>query len=133
VRGVVAADRDHLAARDDGGEEAYVGEPVLLVEREDAPTYHDATLAYCAGLGVSPAWVPHAATQVERMLDMVAVGSGIGWLNSWQAAHAHRDGVAIVSLEPVERFDEFFLAWRIDDHSKALKQFIEIVMEAVRQ
>jgi DNA-binding transcriptional LysR family regulator len=67
------------------------------------------------------------------MLDMVAVGSGIGWLNSWQAAHVHRDGVAIVPLEPVERFDEFVVAWRIDDHSKALQQFIEIVMETVGQ
>ena len=61
------------------------GQPVLLVEREDAPTYHDATVAYCAALDVRPAWVMHPATQVERMLDMVAVGSGIGWLNAWQA------------------------------------------------
>ena len=35
----------------------------------------------------------HAAVQVERVLDLVAVGTGIGWLNSWQAeraAPAHR-------------------------------------------
>ncbi len=63
------------------------GQPVLLVEREDAPTYHDATITYCAALDVHPAWVMHPASQVERMLDMVAVGSGIGWLNAWQAAN----------------------------------------------
>jgi DNA-binding transcriptional LysR family regulator len=108
-------------------------QPVLLVERDEAPTYHDATLGYCAGLGVRPAWVVHAAVQVERMLDMVAVGSGIGWLNAWQATHVHRDGVAIVPLQPVERYDEFVLAWRIDDHSKSVKQFIEIAMEAVQE
>jgi DNA-binding transcriptional LysR family regulator len=106
------------------------GQPVLLVEREDAPTYHDATITYCATLDVHPAWVVHPATQVERMLDMVAVGSGIGWLNAWQAANVSRDGVAIVPLRPIERFDDFELAWRIDDESKWVKQFAQIAMEA---
>jgi DNA-binding transcriptional LysR family regulator len=108
------------------------GQPVLLVEREEAPTYHDETLAYCAALDVRPAWVVHPATQVERMLDMVAVGSGIGWLNAWQAAHVSRDGVAIRPLRPIQRFDEFHLVWRIDDRSKSVKQFVDIAMEACR-
>ena len=105
-------------------------QPVLLVEREDAPTYHDATLAYVASLEVRPAWVMHPASQVERMLDMVAVGSGIGWLNQWQAAHLSRDGVAIRPLLPIERYDEFHLVWRVDDDSKSVRQFVEIAMEA---
>jgi DNA-binding transcriptional LysR family regulator len=109
------------------------GQPVLLVEREDAPTYHDSTLAYCAALDVRPAWVMHPATQVERMLDMVAVGSGIGWLNAWQAGQVARDGVVIRPLQPVERFDDFHLAWRVDDDSKSLKQFVEIAMEACKE
>ncbi len=106
------------------------GVAVLLVERDDAPTYHDSTVAYCAAHDVRPAWVTHPATQVERMLDMVAVGAGIGWLNSWQAAHVSREGVAILPLRPVERFDEFHLVWRIDDESKWVKQFVQIAMEA---
>lgn len=109
------------------------GQPVLLVERDDAPTYHDSTLAYCASLDVRPAYVVHPAAQVERMLDMVAVGSGIGWLNAWQAGHVTREGVAIRPLRPVERFDEFHLVWRVDDDSKAVKQFIEIATEAATQ
>jgi DNA-binding transcriptional LysR family regulator len=108
------------------------GQPVLLVERDDAPTYHDATLAYCAALDVRPAWVVHPASQVERMLDMVAVGSGIGWLNAWQAANVSREGVVIRPLVPVDRFDEFHLVWRVDDDSKSLKQFVDIAMEACR-
>ena len=105
------------------------GQPVLLVEREDAPTYHDATVAYCAALDVRPAWVMHPATQVERMLDMVAVGSGIGWLNAWQAAHVTRDGVAIRSLRPVEHYDDLHVVWRVDDQSRSVQQFVEIAME----
>jgi DNA-binding transcriptional LysR family regulator len=105
------------------------GQPVLLVERDDAPTYHDSTVSYLAALDVHPAWVVHPASQVERMLDMVAVGSGIGWLNAWQAAHVSRDGVIIRPLRPVERFDEFHLAWRIDDHSRSVKEFVQIAIE----
>jgi DNA-binding transcriptional LysR family regulator len=74
----------------------------------------------------------HTATQVERMLDMVAVGSGIGWLNAWQAPHVARDGVVVRPLQPVERFDEFHLAWRVDEHSKSVQQFVEIAMDASR-
>lgn len=121
------AQRSTIEARD------LEGQPVLLVERDDAPTYHDATLGYCAALDVRPAWVMHPATQVERMLDMVAVGSGIGWLNAWQAARVSRDGVEIRPLRPIERFDEFHMVWRVDDHSKSVQQFIEIAMEACRQ
>jgi DNA-binding transcriptional LysR family regulator len=108
------------------------GQAVLLVEHDDAATYHDATVAYCAALDVHPAWVVHPASQVERMLDMVAVGSGIGWLNAWQAAHVSRDGVVIRPLRPVERFDEFHLVWRVGDDSKSVREFAEIAMEAAR-
>jgi DNA-binding transcriptional LysR family regulator len=66
------------------------------------------------------------------MLDMVAVGSGIGWLNAWQAPHVARDGVVVRPLQPVERFDEFHLAWRVDEHSKSVQQFVEIAMDASR-
>ena len=56
----------------------------FVVDRSDAPTAHDEIEAYCTSVGARPRWVNHAATQVERVLDMVAVGAGIGWLNSWQ-------------------------------------------------
>jgi DNA-binding transcriptional LysR family regulator len=109
------------------------GQPVLLVERADAPTYHDATIGYCSALDVHPAWVVHPASQVERMLDMVAVGSGIGWLNAWQAATVSRDGVVIRALRPVERFDEFHLVWRVDDRSRSVQEFVDIAMQACQR
>jgi DNA-binding transcriptional LysR family regulator len=105
-------------------------QPVILVERDEAPAAHDSTVAYCATHDVRPAWVTMPATQVERMLDSVAVGSGIGWLNAWQAAHVRRDDVVVRPLRPVERFDEFYLVWHVDDHSKSVEEFIAIAMEA---
>ena len=69
------------------------GEPVLVVERADAPTAHDEIESYCAAMGARPRWITHAAVQVERVLDLVALGTGIGWLNSWQATRGRsRDG-----------------------------------------
>jgi DNA-binding transcriptional LysR family regulator len=108
-------------------------EPVLLVSRNEAPTYHDATIGYCAQHGAHPRWVEHSATQVERMLDMVSVGSGIGWLNAFQAAHIQHPGVVIVPLQPVTRFDEFHLAWRVDDHSTSVADFVAIATEVVQE
>ena len=99
------------------------GEAVLLVDRSDAPTYHDDTIAYCASLGVRPRWVHHPATQVERMLDIVSMNGGIGWLNHWQADQA-RDGVVIRPLEPVTRYDDFHICWRVDDSSTTTTDFV---------
>jgi DNA-binding transcriptional LysR family regulator len=108
------------------------GESVLLVSRAEAPTYHDATIGYCAQHGAHPKWMEHSATQVERMLDMVSVGSGIGWLNAFQAQIQH-PGVVVVPLQPVTRFDEFHLAWRVDNHSTSVIDFVAIATEVVSE
>ena len=121
-----------LAALDVVDAAALDGEAVLLVERADAPTYHDATLAYCASVGAQPAWVLHPASQVERVLDMVGVGSGIGWLNAWQADPVHHDGVVVRPLTPVTRFDEFHLVWRRDDTSAETDAFLTAADEVCR-
>ena len=77
------------------------GEPVLVVDRAEAPTAHDEIEAYCAAAGARPRWITHAAIQVERVLDQVALGTGIGWLNSWQAEPAaRRFDVAVRPLRP---------------------------------
>ena len=122
-------DSHSLASRDVIDATELDGEAMLLVDRADAPTFHDDTVAYCTALGVRPAWVLHPASQVERVLDMVAVGTGIGWLNAWQAEHIRREGVRVIPLSPVTRFDDFHLAWRADDGSATIAQFVEIALE----
>jgi DNA-binding transcriptional LysR family regulator len=117
------ADQEVVAATD------LEGQPVLLVERVDAPTAHEETVAYCAALGVRPAWVLHPATQAERMLDMVALGTGIGWLNRWQAEQVTRDDVAVRPLTPVARIDDFHLVWRVADRSAAVAAFVAVAGE----
>ena len=79
-----------------------------MVDRSDAPQTHDVITGYFNRLGVHPTWVTHGATQIERVFDMVAIGSGIGWLNTWQAEReAGRTDVAIRPLQPIGMWDEF--------------------------
>ena len=107
------------------------GEPVLIVEREDAPRAHDEITHYFAGFGVRPRWIPHGATQIERVFDMVSVGAGIGWLNSWQAEReSGRTDVAIRPLIPVGMHDVFRIAWRAGDTSPATATCVRVLLEA---
>src|SRR4029079_12934079 len=76
-------------------------EPLLVVDRADAPQTHDVITGYLNRHGVRPVLVTHGATQIERVFDMVAIGSGIGWLNTWQAERgAGRSARAIRRLTP---------------------------------
>ncbi|MGH9213572.1 MAG: LysR family transcriptional regulator [Acidimicrobiales bacterium] len=106
------------------------GEPVLVVERADAPTAHDEIESYCTAMGARPHWVNHAAVQVERVLDLVALGTGIGWLNAWQAQRARgRDDIVVRRLHPVELYDEFRVAWRAGDSSTVAAAFVRVALE----
>ena len=119
------ADKDRVDVTD------LEGECVLVVDRTDAPRAHDDITAYCETRGVRPRWVPHAATQVERVFDMVAVGAGIGWLNAWQTERdIKRTDVVVLPLWPVALFDEFSVAWRSDDRDDGTAQCVRIVEEA---
>jgi DNA-binding transcriptional LysR family regulator len=105
-------------------------EPLLVVDRADAPQTHDVITGYLNGLGVHPTWVTHGATQIERVFDMVAIGSGIGWLNTWQAEReAGRADVAIRPLHPIGMWDEFRVAWRAGDTRPATAACVRVVLE----
>jgi DNA-binding transcriptional LysR family regulator len=104
--------------------------PVLVVERSDAPTAHAEIEAYCTATGVRPRWVTHAAIQVERVLDLVALGTGIGWLNAWQVERASSRGDVVVRpLRPVGLYDEFRVAWRVGDPSAMTAAFVRVALE----
>ncbi len=106
------------------------GEPVLIVERVDAPRAHDEIVSYMTRLGAKPKWTTHGATQIERVFDMVAIGSGIGWLNTWQAERdLGRDDITVRPLQPVGLWDEFSVAWRNGDSRPSTAACVRIVLE----
>jgi DNA-binding transcriptional LysR family regulator len=127
----VAVPPGHRLAAGDGVEAAALdGEPVLVVDAAVAPTAHGEIEAYCTAMGARPRWVIHAATQMERMLDMVAAGAGIGWLNAWQVERAaERSDVAVRPLRPVALFDDFRVAWRAGDTAATTAAFVRVVLE----
>ncbi len=128
----VAVPPDHrLAASRSAVEARHLDdERVLVVERSDAPTARDEIESYCAAVGARPRWVSHAAIQVERVLDLVAIGTGIGWLNSWQARRATgREDVVVRELRPVELYDEFRIVWRAGDRSPMTAAFVRVALE----
>ena len=85
---------------------------------------------YLADQGVRANVVTHGATQIERVFDMVAIGSGIGWLNTWQAEReANRDDVVVRPLEPIGMWDEFRVAWREGDTRPATAACVRVVLE----
>ena len=107
------------------------GQPVLIVDRAEAPTAHDEIEAYCASARVRPHWITHAAVQVERVLDQVALGTGIGWLNSWQAGPAAgRADIAVRPLRPVALFDTLHVVWRTGDGAATTAQFVKALADS---
>jgi DNA-binding transcriptional LysR family regulator len=153
VRGPVAAVRlasmalarvavDHVAVPPAhplaGATEVFAGEldrqPVLVVDRADAPTAHDEIEAYCAAAGARPRWITHAPVQVERVLDQVALGTGIGWLNAWQAeAASERRDIAVRPLRPATLFDEFRVVWRAGAADATTTALVRTMVEACAQ
>jgi DNA-binding transcriptional LysR family regulator len=110
------------------------GQPVLVVDRAEAPTAHDEIEAYCAAAGARPRWITHAPVQVERVLDQVALGSGIGWLNAWQAeAASGRTDIAVLPLRPATLFDEFRAVWRAGAAEATSTALVETFVEAFAQ
>jgi DNA-binding transcriptional LysR family regulator len=110
------------------------GQPVLVVDRADAPTAHDEIEAYCVAAGARPRWITHAPVQVERVLDQVALGTGIGWLNAWQAeSAARRADVAVRPLRPVSLFDDFLVVRRIDRDDPTTSALVRALTDACAQ
>ena len=128
----LAVPPDHRLATSPGVVEArdLDDERVLVVERSEAPTAHDDIESFCAAAGARPRWVSHSAIQVERVLDLVALGTGIGWLNAWQAERASgREDVVVRPLCPVQLYDEFRVAWRTGDRSPMTAAFVRVSLE----
>jgi DNA-binding transcriptional LysR family regulator len=127
---VVVATDHRLGRLDVVDAGALAEEPVLVVERSDAPHAHDKIVAYFDDLGVQPRLVTHGATQIERVFDMVAIGTGVGWLNAWQANRGTgRDDVVIKPLAPVAMWDEFRIVWRLGDTRPTTAACVRIVLE----
>lgn len=94
----------------------------VIVPRDAVPVFHDAVLTACRAAGFVPN-APHAADQLQLMLGMVAAGAGVALVPAG-SRKLTQYRLAYRPLVSAPHNIETALAWRRDDPSRALEQFI---------
>jgi DNA-binding transcriptional LysR family regulator len=94
----------------------------ILPPRDVVPVFHDAVLKACRAAGFIP-HAPHEADHLHMMLGLVAAGAGVALVPASASKIQHRL-VTYRALHPAPERLETALAWRRDDKSPALAEFI---------
>jgi DNA-binding transcriptional LysR family regulator len=94
----------------------------ILPPRDVVPVFHDAVLKACRAAGFIP-YAPHEADHLHMVLGLVAAGAGVALVPA-SARKIQHDQVTYRALHPPPERLETALAWRRDDKSPALGEFI---------
>jgi DNA-binding transcriptional LysR family regulator len=100
----------------------------VLTPRERVPVIHDVILKACREAGFIPD-APHEADHLQLILAMVAEGMGIALVPSSVQKEKHQR-ITLVTLRPPAPTLEEAIAWRRDDTSPVLKEFVRHAREA---
>jgi DNA-binding transcriptional LysR family regulator len=114
--------KHRLASRSRLPLSALRNELFILPPRDVVPVFHDAVLKACRAAGFIP-HAPHEADYLHMVLGLVAAGVGVALVPA-SASKIHHDRVRYRSLHPAPERLETALAWRRDDKSLALAEFI---------
>jgi DNA-binding transcriptional LysR family regulator len=101
---------------------ALANELFVLPPRDVVPVFHDAVLKACRAAGFIP-HAPHEADHLHMVLGLVAAGAGVALVPA-SARKIQHDHVTYRALHPPPERLETALAWRRDDKSPALGEFI---------
>jgi DNA-binding transcriptional LysR family regulator len=122
---VVALPKSHrLAGRRGITLSALAEEAFILPPRDSVPVYHDLVLKACREAGFVPD-VPHEADHLPMVLGMVAAGSGVSLIPAF-ARRMRPPRVVFVSLRPAPPSLETAVAWRRENTSPMLTEFVQI-------
>jgi DNA-binding transcriptional LysR family regulator len=102
---------------------ALASEPFILASRDAVPVFHDAVLTACRAAGFVP-HAPHEADQVQMMIGMVAAGAGIALVPA-SARKIKQYRPVYRPLNPRPDPIETAVAWRRDDRSRVLGEFLD--------
>jgi DNA-binding transcriptional LysR family regulator len=94
----------------------------ILPPRDVVPVFHDAVLKACRAAGFMP-HAPHEVDHLHMVLGLVAAGAGVALVPA-SARKIQHDQVTYRALHPPPERLETALAWRRDDKSPALAEFI---------
>jgi DNA-binding transcriptional LysR family regulator len=110
------------------------GETLLMPDRKTSPLLHDRILALYAAAGVTPHMVP-TQTSPESQSGLLQVASGDGIFLSvgspFTQPHAAR-GVAELPLDEPHATTPMLMAWRRDEASRPVLNFIASARDAFR-
>ncbi|WP_338452793.1 LysR family transcriptional regulator [Niallia oryzisoli] len=100
-------------------------ERFILVEREVWSSWYDDIITKCRDAGFSPI-IRQDVKEIQTAVGLVAAGLGISIVPR-STLNLHARDVAYVSIEGEAPHVEMSIAWRTDDNSIMVKQFIDTV------
>lgn len=114
--------RHRFASRSGLPLSALANELFILPPRDVVPVFHDAILRACRAAGFVP-HTAHEADHLHMVLDLVAAGAGVALVPA-AARKIQKPHIAYRGLHPPPERLETALAWRRDDKSTAVADFI---------
>jgi DNA-binding transcriptional LysR family regulator len=98
-------------------------EQFIMVERGIWPSWYDDIITQCHDAGFSPI-IRQGVKEIQTVVGLVASGLGISIVPR-STSNFHTQDVAYVNIDQQEAPRvEMSLAWRTDDHSNLVKQFL---------
>jgi DNA-binding transcriptional LysR family regulator len=120
---VVLSSQHVLAEADSVRLDALAGERFIMFPRSIAPVLYDDVISACKRCGFSPQ-LAQESTQVASAVSMVAAGFGVTVVpNSIRDVHPR--GVTYHEIEGVQPTARVLLAWRCDEFSRAVRDFVD--------
>jgi DNA-binding transcriptional LysR family regulator len=102
-------------------------ESFILPPREAVPVYYDIALKACREAGFVPD-SPHEADHLHMLLAMVGGGSGVALVPAF-ARRLKPPRVVFLLLKPPPASLDLLVAWRRDNDSRAVVEFLKVVRE----
>jgi len=123
---VAALPLDHrLAARPQVPLKALAGEPLVAFSRQEAPAIYEQMRRMCERAGFAPRIVQEAHP-MSTVVGLVGAGAGVAIVPQSMQSLAFQN-VAYRPLRGTRELSEFFVAWRRDDPSPTVKNFLAVV------
>lgn len=97
-------------------------ERFILVEREIWPNWYDDILSKCRDAGFSPI-IRQEVKEIQTIVGLVAAGLGVSIVPK-STVNLHARDVAYININGASPRIEMGIAWRTDDNSALVQQFL---------
>lgn len=98
-------------------------DPFIMSPRNIGPGYYDTIISICRNAGFSPR-IAQEAEGLFTILTLVAAGIGVSLVSELALEHP-KEGVVFRALEEEDTKMELTLAWRKDESSPIVEQFLQ--------